>query len=155
MSSCGFIAHVVTDLSDLIFEQNTFYRTPLMTVLCNNLFKCPIQRYLQKIMNSGMGIHLCNLHKVLVKILDCNMWAFEVGLMCLKLLTFRVFMLPIGNFKIITVQIKNECFWTGVKVLDHECLNISSTLKDLKLSSMLKMEINVKTKFFINTKVGR
>ena len=110
MSSCGFIAHVVTDLSDLIFEQNTFYRTPLMTVLCNNLFKCPIQRYLQKIMNSGMRIHLCNLHKVLVKILDCNMWAFEVGLMCLKLLTLRIFMLPIGTLKSLLFRLRMNVF---------------------------------------------
>ena len=76
-----------------------------------------------------------------VKIFDFNMWgewALNFSSPGFSLENFQKF-----NAYICWVEIKNEC-----KVLDHGCLNILSTLKNLKLklSSMLKLKFSSMSK---------
>ena len=134
---------------DLIFVQNSFNRTHLQTDLCNILFMWTQNSWQYKTLQDLQHLEdlvvsedtSLSFLDVGVKIFDFNMWgecALNFSSPGFSLENFQKF-----NAYIFWVEIKNEC-----KVLNHGCLNILSTLKNLKLklSSMLKLKFSSMSK---------
>ena len=125
------------------------YRTHLQTDLCNILFMWTQNSWQYKTLQDLQHLEdlvvsedtSLSFLDVGVKIFDFNMWgecALNFSSPGFSLENFQKF-----NAYICWVEIKNEC-----KVLDHGCLNILSTLKNLKLklSSMLKLKFSSMSK---------
>ena len=130
---CASIAHVVTDCARPYFCAE--YRTHLQTDLCNILFMWTQYSWQYKkphrFATSQGSWDEWGYIPVIFGCLSSNIWLFdtwgECGLNC-SALGFSLENFQKFNAYIFWVEIKNEC-----KVLDHGCLNILSTLKNLKL----------------------